>query len=103
MVQQPDGEHGRKTSQKIRLKLGEKQKSVEGHGIFRKWQVALCGWHEGEGSEGHETDEIDRGPHCDGEGNGNPLQCSCLENPRDGSLVGCRLWGRTESDTTEAT
>ena len=22
-----------------------------------------------------------------GEGSGNPLQCSCLENPRDGSLV----------------
>ena len=41
---------------------------------------------------------------CIGEGNGNPLQCSCLENPRDGgSLVSCRLWGRTESDTTEAT
>ena len=94
------------------------------------------------------------------EGNGNPLQYSCLENPMDrgawwaavhgvakgwtrlsditftfcfhalekemtthssvrawripgtrepgesrgrGSLVGCRLWGRTESDTTEAT
>ena len=36
--------------------------------------------------------------------NGNPLQCSCLENPRDGgSLMGCHLWGRTESDTTEAT
>ena len=29
--------------------------------------------------------------------------CSCLENPRDGSLVGCCLWGRTESDTTEVT
>ena len=39
-----------------------------------------------------------------GEGNGNPLQCSGLENPRDReSLVGYRLWGRTESDTTEAT
>ena len=86
-----------------------------------------------------------------GEGNGTPLQYSCLENPVDGgawqapahrvakvghdsetslslftfmhwrrkwqpspvflpgesqgqrSLVGCRLWGRTESDTTEAT
>ena len=39
-----------------------------------------------------------------GEGNGNPLQYSWLENPRDGeSLVGCRLWGRTESDMTEAT
>ena len=34
------------------------------------------------------------------------LQCSCLENPRDGgvgSLVGCRLCGHTESDRTEAT
>ena len=85
----------------------------------------------------------------DGEGNGTPLQYSCLENPMDGgawwdvvhgvakswtrlsnfpftfmhwrrkwqpppvflpgesqawgSLVGCRLWGDTESDTTEAT
>ena len=84
-----------------------------------------------------------------GEGNGTPLQYSCLENPMDGgawwaavhgvaksqtrlsdftftfmhwrrkwqptpvflpgesqgqgSLVCCRLWGRTESDTTEAT
>ena len=39
---------------------------------------------------------------CIEEGNGNPLQCSCLENPRDGgSLVGCRLWGHTESDMTE--
>ena len=38
-----------------------------------------------------------------GEGNGNPLQCSCLENPRDGSLVGCHLWGHTELDTTEVT
>ena len=41
---------------------------------------------------------------CIGEGNGNPLQCFCLENPRDGgSLVGCRLWGHTELDTTEVT
>ena len=39
---------------------------------------------------------------CIGEGNGNPLQCSCLENPRDrGALAGCCLWGRTESDMTE--
>ena len=40
---------------------------------------------------------------CTGEGNGNPLQCSCLEDPRDRSLAGCHLWGRTESDTTEVT
>ena len=40
---------------------------------------------------------------CTGEGNGNPIQCSCLENPRDVSLVGCRLWGCTELDTTDVT
>ena len=38
-----------------------------------------------------------------GEGNGNPLQCSCLEVPGTGSLVGCCLWGHTELDTTEVT
>ena len=26
-----------------------------------------------------------------------------LENPRDGSLVGWRLWGRIELDTTDMT
>ena len=36
-------------------------------------------------------------------GNGNPLQCSCLENPRDGKPGGLPSMGRTESDTTEAT
>ena len=36
---------------------------------------------------------------CNGEGNGNPLQCSCLENPRDGEA----WWDCTESDTTEVT
>ena len=41
---------------------------------------------------------------CIGEGNGNPLQCSCLENPRDGGAWWASVyWGRTESDTTEAT
>ena len=34
-----------------------------------------------------------------GEGNGNPLQYSCLENPMD--IEGDSPWGRKESDTTE--
>ena len=39
-----------------------------------------------------------------GEGNGNPLQYSCLENPMDGGawcIAGYYPWGRKESDTTE--
>ena len=37
-----------------------------------------------------------------GEGNGNPLQYSCLENPHgQRSLVGCSPWGCKESDMTE--
>ena len=30
---------------------------------------------------------------CIGEGNGNPLQCSCLENPRDGRPGGLQSMG----------
>ena len=36
-----------------------------------------------------------------GEGNGSPLQYSCLENPMDGGVAGYSPWGRKESDTTE--
>ena len=39
-----------------------------------------------------------------GEGHGNPLQYSCLENPHgQKSLEGYSPWGRTESDTAEVT
>ena len=30
---------------------------------------------------------------CIGEGNGNPLQCSFLENPRDGGAWGAAVYG----------
>ena len=40
---------------------------------------------------------------CIGEGNGNPLQCSCLENPRDGEDWWAAVYGVAESDTIEAT
>ena len=36
-----------------------------------------------------------------GEGNGNSLQYSCLEIPRQRSLVGYSQWGHKESDMTE--
>ena len=34
-----------------------------------------------------------------GEGNGNPLQCSCLENPRDGGAWWVALYGVAQSRT----
>ena len=34
-----------------------------------------------------------------GEGNGNPLQCSCLENPRDGGAWWATVYGVTQSRT----
>ena len=34
---------------------------------------------------------------CIGEGNGNPLQCSCLENPRDGGAWEAAVYGVAQS------
>ena len=36
---------------------------------------------------------------CIGEGNGNPLQCSCLENPRDGGAWWAAVYGVIRSPT----
>ena len=36
---------------------------------------------------------------CIGEGNGNPLRCSCLENPRDGGAWWAAVYGVAQSRT----
>ena len=36
---------------------------------------------------------------CTGEGNGNPLQCSCLESPRDGGAWWAAVYGVARSRT----
>ena len=36
---------------------------------------------------------------CIGEGNGNSLQCSCLENPRDGGAWWAAVYGVAQSQT----
>ena len=36
---------------------------------------------------------------CIGEGNGNPLQCSCLENPRDRGAWSASVYGVAQSRT----
>ena len=39
---------------------------------------------------------------CIGEGSGNPLQCYCLDNHRDGGAWWAAVYVVVESDTTEA-
>ena len=51
-----------------------------------------------------ESDTTERLPFhfslsCIGEGNGNPLQYSCLENPRDGGAWWAAIYGVTQSRT----
>ena len=51
-----------------------------------------------------ESDTIDRlhfnfSLSCIGEGNGNPLQCSCLENPRDRGARWAAIYGVAQSRT----
>ena len=42
---------------------------------------------------------FDFSPSCIGKGNGNPLQCSCLENPRDGGAWWAAIYGVAQSWT----
>ena len=45
------------------------------------------------------SDFISLSLSCIGEGNGNPLQCSCLENPRDGGAWWAAVYGVAQSWT----
>ena len=52
----------------------------------------------------YESDTTERLPFhfslsCIGEGNGGPLQCSCLENPRDGGAWWASVYGVAQSQT----
>ena len=54
---------------------------------------------------GHEESDTTEQLHfhfslsCTGEGNGNPPQCSCLENPRDGTAWWAAPYGVAQSRT----
>ena len=45
------------------------------------------------------ADKTETSVRCIGEGNGNPLQCSCLENPRDGRAWWASVYGVAQSRT----
>ena len=73
------------------------------------WEQVLSGENVLGGSDGKvsaykvgDPDSIPGSRRYPGEGNGNPLQYSCLENLHGWrNLVGYSPWGRKESDTTE--
>ena len=54
---------------------------------------------------GHEESDMTEWLHfrfslsCSGEGNGSPLQCSCLENPRDRGAWWAAVYGAVQSRT----
>ena len=49
--------------------------------------------------ESDTTEQLHFSLSCIGEGNGNPLQCSCLENPRDGGAWWAAIYGVAQSRT----
>ena len=130
------------------------EKEMATHSSVLAWRIPGTGEPGGLRSMGshrvgHDWSDLAVAVQSHGEGNGTPLQYSCLENPMDRgawwaavhgvakswtvlsdftftflhwrrkwqptpvflpgefqgwrSLVGCRLWGRTELDTTEVT
>ena len=75
------------------------------HSSTLAWKIT---WTEEPGrlqSMGLEESDTAEGLHfyfslsCNGEGNGNPLQCSCLENPRDGGAWWAAVYGVAQSWT----
>ena len=68
----------------------------ESHG--QRSPVGCCPWGRSE-LDRTEGLHFHFSPSCIGEGNGNPLQCSCLENPRDGGAWWAAIYGAAQSWT----
>jgi len=61
-------------------------------------------WEKLQQADARDTGSILGSGRCPGGRTGNPLQCSCLENPHgQRSMVGYSPRGQRESDTTEST
>ena len=69
------------------------------------WKIPWTEEPGGLQSQGHEKSDMTERLHfhfslsCIGEGNGNPLQCSCLENPRDNGAWWAAVYGVAQSRT----
>ena len=79
------------------------EKEMATHSSILAWRIP---WTEEPGGllstgshrVGHELKRLSMRA-CIGEGNGKPLQCSCLENPRDGGAWRAAVYGVAQSRT----
>ena len=80
----------------------DSEKAMATHSSTLAWKIA---WTEEPGRlQPMRSDTTERlhfrfSLSCIGEGNGNPLQCSCLENPGDGGAWWAAVYGVTQSRT----
>ena len=69
-------------------------------GIYERASKGLPGDSDGKESACNAGDSlVPASGRFAGEGNGNPLQCSCLENPRDGGAWWAAVYGVAQSRT----
>ena len=61
------------------------------------WQRSLAGCSPWGRDESDTTERLHFPLSCIGEGNGNPIQCCCLENPRDGRACWAAVYGVAQS------
>ena len=83
----------------------EAEKAMEPHSSTLSWKIPWAEEPGGLQSMGslrvrhHWATSLSLFLSCIGEGNGNPLQCSCLENPRDRGVWWAAVFGVTQSWT----
>ena len=85
---------------------GRSEKAMATHSSILAWEIP---WTEEPGrlqSMGSRRSDTTERLHfhfslsCIGEGNGNPLQCSCLENPKDGGAWWAAVYGVAQTEAT---
>ena len=81
------------------------EKAMAPHSSTLAWQIPWMGEPGRLRSMGSLVSDTNERLHfhfslsCVGEGNGNPLQCSCLEDPRDGGAWWAAVYGVAQSRT----
>ena len=89
----------------VTIILTRQEKAMASHSSTLAWKIPWRRSLVGYSPWGHEELDMTEWLHfdfslsCIGEGNGNPLQCSCLENPRDGGAWWAPIYGVTQSWT----